>query len=123
MKWLNAVWKNTKEKGAYYESKAEKYLVNQGLKPVTRNYWCKLGEIDLIMQDQDTLVFIEVKYRKDLGFGGAVEALTQSKLRKLKNAINHYLQQNQLQNLPLRVDFVAINGQNPYQFDWFKNVL
>ncbi|SFC54680.1 YraN family protein [Pseudoalteromonas denitrificans] len=122
MSWFKTIWRNSREKGQYYEIQAEGFLKQQGLKPIDRNYWCKLGEIDLIMQQKDTLVFIEVKYRKSALYGGALYALTQSKQKKLKKAIQFYIQQHQLQNSALRVDFVAINGQNPYQFNWIKNV-
>lgn len=123
MNWLKTLWRNNTEKGQYYEIKAESFLKGHGLKPITRNYWCKLGEIDLIMQDKDTVVFIEVKYRKSQQYGGALHALTFAKKTKLKKAIQHYIQHHQLQNNALRVDFIAINGQNPYQFNWIKNVL
>jgi len=123
MSWLKTIWRNSTEKGQYYEVKAEDFLKEQGLKPITRNFWCKLGEIDLIMQEQETIVFIEVKYRRSQQYGGALHALTLTKRNKLKKAIQYYIQQQQLQNSPLRVDFIAINGQNPYQFNWIKNVL
>jgi len=123
MNWLKTIWKNNTEKGQYYERQAESFLKKHGLKPISRNYWCKLGEIDLIMQDQQTLVFIEVKYRSSQQYGGALYALTSTKKSKLKKAIQYYIQDHQLQNNPLRVDFIAINGQNPYQFNWIKNVL
>jgi len=123
MEWLKTAWRNSTQKGLYYERQAENYLKKNGLKPITRNYWCKLGEIDLIMEHQETIVFIEVKYRKSKKYGGALHALTLAKQKKLKKAIQYYIQHHQLQNNALRVDFVAINGQNPYQFNWIKNVL
>ncbi|PAJ72513.1 YraN family protein [Pseudoalteromonas sp. NBT06-2] len=123
MEWLKTVWHNSRQKGFHYEKQAENYLKKHGLKPISRNYWCKLGEIDLIMAHQETIVFIEVKYRKSKQYGGALNALTCAKQNKLKKAIQHYIQHHQLQNNALRVDFVAINGQNPYQFNWIKNVL
>ena len=123
MNWFSTVFQNSRDKGQYYEQLAQKYLISQGLTPVTCNFWCKLGEIDLIMQDKKTWVFIEVKYRKSQRYGGANVAFTTQKQERLRRAIEHYIQLNQLQNSPLRVDFIAINGQNPYQFNWFKNVL
>ena len=123
MNWLTRSFANTRQKGEFYELEAEHYLSQQGLTPVERNFWCKLGEIDLIMKDQQTWVFIEVKYRKGLQYGGANAAFTKQKQQRLHRAISVYIQQHQLQNSPLRVDFMAINGQNPYQFNWFKNVL
>ena len=57
--------------GLHYERQAEKYLQQQGLNLILRNYQCKVGEIDLIMRDQKTLVFVEVRYRRSNHYGGA----------------------------------------------------
>lgn len=54
----------TREQGEYTESLACRYLKNKGLKLVEKNFNCRVGEIDLIMQDDNNLVFIEVRYRR-----------------------------------------------------------
>lgn len=123
MAWFNELFSNTKEKGAFFESLAEKHLIKQGFTPLEKNYNTKFGEIDLIMNDGLTTVFIEVKYRQSKAYGGAKYALSQIKKQRLKNTIELYIKHANLQNKPLRVDFVAINGQNPYQISWYKNVL
>lgn len=122
MRWLTKRLKNTTEKGSYFEQQAEDYLISQGLVSVCKNFYCRYGELDLIMRDGDTLVFVEVKYRRNDVFGGAINALSKSKLNKIERTIYYYLKQNSLGNSPIRVDFVAIDGQTPHQFKWIKSV-
>jgi len=74
-----------------YEIAAKQYLVKRGLVPLTDNYHCRAGEIDLIMRDTDTLAFIEVRFRKNQLFGGGAASVTSAKQRKLIRAARHYL--------------------------------
>jgi putative endonuclease len=106
----------------HYEQLAEQHLQARGLIAISRNYNCKYGEIDLIMREQNTLVFVEVKYRKNNRFGGAISALNQSKIQKLRRSIYHYLESNKLQNVPIRIDFVAIEGLSSDNIKWIKNI-
>ena len=104
--------------GQSAESQAETFLKSQGLKPVVRNWRCRFGEIDLIMRDQDTLVFVEVRMRSRADFGGAAASVTPAKQKKLLAAARQYL--SGLQHMPLcRFDVVAISGQA--QLDWLRN--
>lgn len=121
MGWTSKLFKNSKEKGNFFELQAEQYLKKQGLTPVTRNYNCCYGELDLIMKDDNTLVFVEVKYRKSEAFGGAINALSHAKQQKLTRTLFYYLKQNRLEDCPYRVDYVAISGQNSEQFTWIKS--
>jgi len=94
--------------GVVAEKKALAYLLTQGLTLLHQNYYCRFGEIDLIMQDQDTLVFIEVRYRKGSDFGGALASIKQSKQRKIIKTAQHYL--TQLRAEPYcRFDAIALN--------------
>ncbi len=104
--------------GENAETFAEQYLVQQGLQPVTRNYRCKQGEIDLIMQDKGTLVFIEVRYRKSDRYGSAAESVTSRKQSRIIAACNHYLINHKI-NCPMRLDVVAISGDNA--INWIPN--
>ncbi|MDP1996955.1 MAG: YraN family protein, partial [Gallionella sp.] len=61
--------------GAQAEQHAARYLQQQGLKPVAQNYRSRFGEIDLIMQDGATLVFVEVRLRRSANFGGAAASI------------------------------------------------
>jgi putative endonuclease len=122
MEWLPKLFNNTTDKGSYFEQQAQEYLRSQGLVPICKNFNCRYGELDLIMRDGDIVVFIEVKYRRTDAFGGAINALPKSKQAKIQRTIYYYLKQNSLGNCPVRVDFVAINGQAPHQFTWIKSV-
>lgn len=110
--------------GKQAEKLACNYLAQQGLKLVTRNYHSRQGEIDLIMKDQSTLVFIEVKYRQSQGFGGAISAITATKQEKIKQCATFYLQQSGFNeyNTACRFDAVIIEGSidNP-TINWLKN--
>jgi putative endonuclease len=104
-----------------------KYLKSQGLKLVEKNFSCRSGEIDIIMLDSSTLVFVEVRFRKNNTFGGGLESITQAKQRKLRNTAELYLQQNN-QYKNARFDVVSMSKNNQtklikqnYIFDWVSN--
>ena len=78
-------------RGKDAEKQAWHWLIKQGLRPVTRNYLCKLGEIDLILLDSSTLVFVEVRYRANKSFGGAANSVTSNKQRKIIRTAQHFL--------------------------------
>ena len=107
-------------KGQSAEHRAMQHLQQQGLKLLTTNYRCKRGEIDLIMQDIDTLVFVEVRYRKSDAFGSAVETVDTSKQNKLIAAAYHYLLENR-KSSPCRFDVVGITGERRPQIEWIKD--
>jgi putative endonuclease len=81
----------TQQFGKVVEDLACKFLENNGLQLITRNFQCKYGEIDLIMQDQDVVVFVEVRYRKSSEFGDSVASVTRSKQLKLIQTAKCYL--------------------------------
>lgn len=94
------------------------YLQQQGLKLVTCNYHCRHGEIDLIMLDDDTLAFIEVRLRNNQRYGSTLESIDAHKRRKLIFTANHYLQQKT--HLPAkRFDVVGLHDDNA--LEWFCN--
>ena len=105
-------------KGEQAEEQAYNFLITKGFKPVFRNYRCKLGEIDLIMEDDKTLVFIEVRYRKTDKFGSALESITARKQSRIIAATQCYLAANRT-NQPVRFDVVAISGDN--SINWIRN--
>lgn len=78
-------------KGPEAERAAADHLAQRGLALIARNYRCRFGEIDLIMRDGETLVFVEVRMRSSSAFGGAAESITLSKRAKLLSAARHYL--------------------------------
>lgn len=106
------------------------WLKKQGLKLLTRNYHSRRGELDLVMQDGTTVVFIEVRYRKNDLYGSAAESVTPVKQQKLRAAAEHYLQQEtRLRNG--RFDVVAMTTPSAagetarpasaYTFNWIKD--
>ena len=83
-----------KSKGLHYEEQAKSYLLAQGLVAVQQNYHSRFGEIDLIMLDGDMFCFIEVKFRKSLDFGGAVNSIPYQKQQKIIKTAQIYMSQN-----------------------------
>ncbi|MGE5319640.1 MAG: YraN family protein [Hyphomicrobiaceae bacterium] len=104
--------------GQSAETRAAAHLQALGLKLVTRNWRCRFGEIDLIMQDGATLVFVEVRLRSRSDFGGAAASVTPAKQRKLLAAARQYL--GTLKTLPpCRFDVVALSGDAAPE--WIRN--
>jgi len=113
---------NRKAIGDEAESLACEYLSERGLSLLTRNYRCRGGEIDLIMQHDDSLVFIEVRYRKNIVYGRAAETVTACKQRRLIHCARFYMQQHRAWNVPARFDVVSIEGQpGQLQISWISN--
>ena len=105
-------------RGESTEEQAHRFLINKGLKPVCRNYRCKQGELDLIMTDQQTLVIIEVRYRKTDQYGSALESVTRTKQSRIIAATHNYLS-SQKTDRPIRFDVVAISGNG--KIEWIQN--
>jgi|TARA_B100000767_G_C19641353_1_gene482687 putative endonuclease len=117
---------NTVKKGLLTEQFAKEYLQRKGLVFIANNFYCRRGELDLIMRDGDTLVFIEVKYRKGSHFGGAIAAITPSKINKIKQSIVFYLHQAGLNeyHTPCRIDVITLQGNiNHPHVNWLKNAI
>ena len=107
-------------KGSEAEQIAAAYLQQQGLVLVARNYRCRFGEIDLIMTEGDTLVFVEVRMRAGDAFGGAAASITTAKQAKLLIVARHYL--SGLRREPAcRFDSVLITGAHRTTIEWIRN--
>lgn len=105
--------------GRQGEDQALAHLQRNGLALVERNFRCKGGEIDLVMEQRGGLVFVEVRQRTGAGFGGALASVTPAKQRRLVLAAQLYLQR--LATLPpCRFDLVTIDAG---QLRWLQNVL
>ncbi len=87
---------------------AADHLAANGYVLLGRNFRCRMGEIDLIAQQASTLVFVEVKARRSLRFGPPEEALTRKKQAHLIAAAQAYLQDKGLEDMPWRLDVIAI---------------
>ncbi len=110
-------------RGNSAETLAEKHLINQGLTPIESNYRCKAGEIDLLMRDAGTLVFIEVRYRSNPFFGTAAESITPKKIQRIRRTAQHFLlTHKQYTHLFMRFDVIAISAQTDEQeLLWIKD--
>jgi putative endonuclease len=110
--------------GREAEACALQHLQQHDLQLITRNWSCKRGELDLVMLDGDTVVFVEVRYRRHSGWGGALESVDSRKQEKLILAAQSFLQsESQWADSPCRFDVVAINGDpgNAPALNWLKN--
>lgn len=109
--------------GGSIERVAEAYLHKQGLSTVDRNYTCKTGEIDLVMVHENTLVFVEVRYRRSAEFGNAAESVTRKKQRRLIRTAEHFLMcKDDFADSACRFDVIAIHGTEPsYSIDWIED--
>ena len=110
--------------GAQAEQLARRFLEERGLYWQAANFRTRRGEIDLIMWDNDVLVFVEVRARRPSRFGTAAESITRQKIRRLQAAASAYLQSRRLYNSAMcRFDVVAVQagaGQPP-RIEWIKN--
>jgi putative endonuclease len=105
-------------RGASAEEQAHNFLLNKGLKSVCRNFRCKQGELDLIMTDRQTLVIIEVRFRKTDKYGSAAESITLAKQSRIIAATHIYLSAHKTDS-PIRFDVVAMSGNG--NIDWIQN--
>lgn len=99
---------NNRRAGIEGESVAEEYLKNIGYKILDRNFSTKVGEIDIIARDGNTLVFIEVKARDNVAFGRPVESITAAKVRSITRAAQWYLIAKHKQNCLCRFDAIEV---------------
>lgn len=124
---------NTKDTGTCAELLAQEYLENHGLVTMTSNYHCRYGEIDIVMQDEQTIVFVEVRFRQkrhhqkatSFDYGGGILSVNHRKQQKLIRASTHFLQANQLLTHKARIDIVALSALNrePSSFQWIPNAI
>jgi putative endonuclease len=109
-------------KGQKAEDMAESFLRTKGLVTLEKNFRCKLGEIDLIMRDQEALVFVEVRLRTNPFFTNAAESVDKQKRRKIMNTASYYLQQKHLTDkVVCRFDVIAIQHNSIRDSNWIIN--
>jgi putative endonuclease len=97
-----------KELGKKGEETALRFLKKRGYRIIEKNYVCKMGEMDIIAREKDTLAFIEVKTRTTTEFGPPQLAVTSSKQRQLSKVALNYLKEKKLEDVKARFDVVAI---------------
>jgi putative endonuclease len=109
------------EAGSEAERAALAYLQKFGLTLVTRNYRCKVGELDLVMLEGATLVMIEVRYRSSSEYGGAAASVTLKKQRRIINAARHLLSSRaDLRRYRARFDVIALSRLDE-EPQWIKS--
>jgi putative endonuclease len=109
--------------GRQWEQVAESFLRSRGLRFLERNYRCRLGEIDLVMEHADQLVFVEVRYRRSSAHGDGAESIGSRKQRRISSAAASYLGRHPGYSTRVcRFDVVSIGG-NPDQASirWIRN--
>lgn len=109
-----------KQTGEAWELKARRWLEGKGLRFVAANVRGRGGEIDLIMKDGQTIVFVEVRYRQSSRFGGAAASVTLAKQQKLLQTAHLWLARHNgsFDTVDCRFDVVAFTGN---AIDWLKN--
>ena len=107
--------------GRQAEDLAARFLEKQKLKIVARNYRCRGGEIDLVCRDGKVLVFVEVRLRRNSGFGGAGASITRTKQRRIILAAQHYLTTNRLHDCACRFDCLLLDGTHEQNIEWVKD--
>lgn len=115
---------NKQQKGKEAEQTACQFLQGRGLHLLQQNFHCYYGEIDLIMQDQEDIVFVEVRSRGRRDYGNAAESINKRKQNRLIKTATHFLQmKNWLDKKNSRFDVIAIHivEQTKLQVEWIKN--
>jgi len=106
--------------GAQAEQWTSRHLQQQGLKLIAHNYRGRFGEIDLIMQDGPSLVFIEVRLRRNADFGGAAASIDSRKQQRIIRTAQQYL--SGLDHIPpCRFDVVLMDDAQGHNLQWLKN--
>ncbi|HQR10821.1 MAG TPA: YraN family protein [Casimicrobiaceae bacterium] len=108
--------------GARAERLAAEFLAARGLAIIERNFRTRRGEIDLIARDGETLVFVEVRFRRNADYGGAAASITHAKGRRLIAAANVYLARLGHEP-PCRFDAVLLDGLDAAHITWERDIL
>jgi putative endonuclease len=109
-------------RGRWAEEQAADYLAQQGLRLEGRNFRCRSGEIDLIMSDGPTLVFVEVRFRSSSRFGTPLDTVTRAKQRKLLAAAGAYLTRTRQGHRRCRFDVLSVTKRNySPAFHWVQD--
>ena len=111
----------TSTTGQRAENQAARFLEQRGLAIVARNYRCRGGEIDLVCHDGKTLVFVEVRLRRNTDFGGASASITRSKQQRIALAAQHYLLTNGKTDAPCRFDCLLLDHLSSERIEWLRD--
>lgn len=114
---------SSREIGLNYEASANNYLGEHGIKVIENNFHSQFGEIDIIGMDKSqTLIFVEVRYRRNKLFGTPQETISASKIKKLIKTAQYFLvKHKRYMNHEIRFDVIAITGENGKDIQWIQN--
>lgn len=114
---------NKKAFGNAGENIACKFLMQKGYKIIKRNYRFSKGEIDIIVQKDKTIIFVEVKARKNQNFGPAELAITSGKQKQIRKIAEAFLYENDFSDFDFRIDVIAINfeSKSKYSLNHIEN--
>lgn len=108
----------TQNLGNAAEQAALQFLESKGLQCIEQNFSCRMGEIDLIMLDRQTMVFVEVRLRNNANHGSGAESVTRSKMRRIIRTAEFYLIKHPVPgNLDYRFDVISMDNK----IDWIQN--
>lgn len=99
---------NRRQDGTAGEEIVVDFLEKKGFRIKARNYLCKTGEIDIVAELGEIIVFVEVKARRNTNYGRPAEAVTPSKIRRIERTAQWYLSAKRLLNSPARIDVVEV---------------
>lgn len=94
------------------------YLKEKGYEILDRNYYGKRGEIDIIIREKDTIIFVEVKYRKNDSYGRGYEFVDNKKQKKIYYTALDYITKKNLNDYNFRFDVISITNK---ELEWIKN--
>jgi len=129
---------NTRNTGAQAEKLARQFLEDQGLETLQTNYACRYGELDVIMLDQNTIVFVEVRYRAGTKcsqsgqpssntqpYGDGAISVDRRKQSKLIKSAKHFLQHHHWLDRPSRIDIIALSAldNSAGNISWIQNAV
>lgn len=110
------------EKGRQAEQLARRFLIDNGMKHIQSNYRCRCGEIDLIMEDKEYIVFVEVRFRGSQRYGGALASVGRQKVARLRKTAQHFLQRfDPAGHRPCRFDLLAPKTVDAPGWVWIRN--
>ena len=111
-----------KQQGDSAEQAACDHLRKNGLVVVQKNFRCRFGEIDIIAQDGETLVFVEVRLRNNRRFGSGAESVNHRKQQRIIQTASLYLAKHSQCELPCRFDVIeAAEREGTYHLNWLPN--
>ena len=115
---------NRKKTGRRGETLAASFLANHGYKIIERNWRCPIGEVDIVVEKDSVLIFVEVRTRRGQRFGAAVESITPAKQARLIDLAETYCQEVNPPHPSWRIDVVAVQlGSGPPRLTHIKNAV